>query len=177
MQRLPDEKLARTAAMRAINRAMTAGKTQAQREIAENYAIRVGTINAKVKTSNATVTSLSSKVTWRGSALNLTDFKTSPTAPQPARRTVLRAMVEKSSGMQSYHPAFLIRTGNAIKAYRRATSNDGRYPITGVWGPSIPQLLSARSVRDAVEERANAVLHDRLDHEVNRLLIGGSGNA
>lgn len=175
-ERLPNEKLARTASMRAINRAIQAGKTQATREISKEYAVRQRQVNERVKVSKASLKNLEAEVSWRGYALNLADFKVTPNKPQPAKRPVLRATVKKATGWRPMPGVFLINTRSGVKAFRRtsqAKADGSRYPITGVWGPSIPQLLGAPNVREAVEERAQEVLHVRLDHEINRLLSKG----
>lgn len=166
-KRLPSEAKARLAASMAINRAMQSGRTAAVKQVAADYAIRQRQVNDKVLFSRATPGALESRVTWRGYALNLSDFKMTPT--QAGGRVAVRAMILKSSGMQPYAHAFAVQTRAGVKAYRRV-SGTPRYPITGVWGPSLPHLLSAASVKDAIESRASDVLFQRLDHEINRML-------
>ena len=149
---------------------MNSTKAKAIGELPKQYAIKQKQVRQKVTTSKASKQNLTARVTWRGYALNLTDFNVRPGRPQPARRPILRAMIDKKSGFDPYHGAFLINTSRGIKAFRRVTNNDGRYPITGVWGPSIPQLLAGDTVREAIESRAREQLDKRLDHEVNRML-------
>lgn len=174
MRRLPTEKQARLVASRAINRAMVAGKTEAARRLSADYTVLRRQVNEKVTTSKATSNKMEAAVTWRGGALNLADFRVTPGKPQPAKRPVLRATVSRTGGPQEYKGAFLIQTRRGVQAYRRVTDNDGRYPITGVWGPSIPQLLGGQNIRDAVEVRARAVLDARIEHEINRELLKGA---
>lgn len=173
--RLPREADARKAAKNAINRAMDAGKTAALKQVASDYAIKSAKLKPRIHTSRATDSNLSAAVTFRGGALNLADFETNPTTPQPRRRKILRARVGRQAGFKEYRNAFLIRTPGGIKAFRRTSSArkmGERYPITGVWGPSIPHILGARSVKDAVEDAAGRMLASRLDHEINRMLRG-----
>lgn len=166
-KRLPSREKAAQASARAINRSMTAGRTQATRELTKDYAVKSRQVNERITTSRANKTNLEAEVTWRGHALNLADFRVTPKTPQPAKRPILRAVVKRSSGWRPYHGAFIV--GKNGKAYRRVTGAS-RYPITGVWGPSIPQLLGAKTVQEAVEKRASEVLENRLNHEINRMM-------
>lgn len=170
-KRLPSDKLARRVAVRSINRAMDAGRTAAVKEAAKDYVVRQRQIRDRMHYRRASESRLEASLTWRGSALNVADFKVTPGKPQPAKRPVIRVTIGRRSGAKPYHGAFLINTRAGIKAFRRTSSArkaGERYPITGVWGPSIPQILSAKSVRDAVESRATEVLSARIDHEINR---------
>lgn len=173
-RRLPTDKQARLVASRAVNRAVVAGKTEAAKRLSADFAVRRSQVNEKVTTSKATSNKISAAVTWRGGALNLADFSVTPSKPQPAKRPVLRATVARAAGPQEYKGAFLIQTRAGVKAYRRTSGNDGRYPVTQVWGPSIAQLLGGQNIRDAVEIRARAVLNDRIEHEINRELLKGA---
>ena len=169
VRRLPSREKATIAASRAINRAMTAGRVQATREITKEYAVKARQVNAKLTTSRATRNNLEASLTWRGHALNLAEFRVNPRKPQPARRPLLRALVKRSSGYVPFKRAFMV-SSNGL-AYRRVTGAS-RYPITQVWGPSIPNLLGAKTVQEAVESRAKEVLESRLDHEISRMLEG-----
>lgn len=174
-RRLPNEADARKAAKNAINRAMSAGTMSALRQVAEDYTIKPAKLKPRIITSRATDRNLVAAVTFRGGALNLADFETNPATPQPRRRRILRARVGRLAGFKEYRAAFLIRTTGGVKAFRRTSEArhfGERYPITGVWGPSIPHILGSRSVKEAVETVAGRVLESRLDHEINRMLRG-----
>jgi len=178
---LPTEKAARLVAMRALNRAMAAAKTQGGKEISKEYAVRQRKVAAKVTTTKASTSNLRTQVTWRGGALNLADFSVTPGKPQPARRPILRATVARRAGKVPYKGAFLLQTRAGVKAFRRTSEAKQwgeRYPVTGVWGPAIPQLLGGKTVSEAIEVRARQMLESRLEHEINReLLKGGRGRA
>lgn len=169
---LRDEGKVRKAAARAINRSIDSARAETVRQVPKLYAVKQKQVRDRVTTRRAGADSLSASVTWRGYALNIADFSVRPGRPNPAKRPMLRAMVSRQTGFDPYHGAFLINRGGRQQAFRRRRQNDGRYPITGVWGPSIPQLIGAKSVREAVEERAREQLDARLDHEINRLLDG-----
>lgn len=170
--RLPNESMARAVMSRAMNRGLTAGRTQAVREAAKDYAVKQGQVRDKSRMQKATPTRLEASLEFSGPALNLADFRVQPNKPQPARRPVLRAMVARRSGFRSFKGVFLVqvRPGRSL-AFKR----DGkkRLPISQVYGPSIPTLVGAERVRKAVAARAHEVIQGRLDHEINRELAKG----
>lgn len=172
-KRLPSEKMARTVMARSINRALTAGRVQAAREVVKDYAVRQKQVNEKARISKTNAGHLEASITFAGPALNIADFKVSPNKPQPEKRPVLRAMIGKQHGQKPYRGAFLIpvRTGT-YKAFRRVGKD--RLPIQPVYGPSIPSLIGADRVRAAVQDRIREVVITRLDHEINRELSKGA---
>lgn len=173
-KRLPTEKLAKTVLSRAINRAITAGRTQAGREVAKSYAMRQGRVSERARvTKKPSATDPAAVLQFAGPALNITDYRVSPGKPDPARRPVLRVMISKSGGMRPMRGPFLInlRSGS-IKAFKR--EGRARYPIRPVFGPSIPQLVGSERVSEAVIDRMVEVMDKRLDHEINRELLKGA---
>ena len=161
---------ARIAAMNAINRAMRAGAVKAAKAATEHYTVSNGAVRAKIKTSRATVQQLQARITSRGRALKLTDYDTRPGKVTGKRPKVLKVNVLRSTGFQPIKGAFLAvgkKTGK-LGAFIRL--KDSRYPITQLYGPSIPEILGTRNVSEAVESRAEEVLGDRFNHEVARLL-------
>ena len=192
VKRLPTEKLAKRVMSRAINRGLTAGRVQAAREVAKDYTVRQRQVNEKTRIRKAAPSNLEATLTFSGPALNVADFKVSPSKPQPAKRRVLRVSVSKqrgpkpakrpilrvtvskSSGPRQFKGAFLIpvRAGK-YRAFRRKGKE--RLPIQNVWGPSIPSLIGAERVRNAVQDRMQEVIFTRLDHEINRELSKGAG--
>ena len=164
--RLPTEDDARTVSMRAINRAMDAGRVTASREVAKIYTVRAGKVNEKIKVSKASKTNLEASVTWTGRPMNLADFKVSPKEPRPAQRPVLKAGVLKSSGLKPVPGVFVANVKSGRRAFKR--TGKPRLPIESVYGPSIPQMLGNQEVVDAVQ--ASEVLDARLEHEITRIL-------
>lgn len=176
VKRLPTEKLAKRVMSRAINRGLTAGRVQAAREVAKDYTVRQRQVNEKTRIRKAAPSNLEATLTFSGPALNVADFKVSPSKPQPAKRPILRVTVSKSSGPRQFKGAFLIpvRAGK-YRAFRRKGKE--RLPIQNVWGPSIPSLIGAERVRNAVQDRMQEVIFTRLDHEINRELSKGASRS
>lgn len=174
VKRLPTEKLAKRVMSRAINRGLTAGRVQAAREVVKDYNVKQRQVNEKTRIRKAAPSNLEATLTFSGPALNVADFKVSPSKPQPAKRPVLRVSVSKQRGPKPYKGAFLIpvRAGK-YRAFRRKGKE--RLPIQDVWGPSIPSLIGAERVRNAVQDRIHEVIITRLDHEINRELSKGAG--
>lgn len=172
-KRLPTEKLAKTVLSRAIHRAITAGRTQAGREVAKRYAMRQGRVSERARvTKKPSATDPAAVLQFAGPSLNITDYRVSPGKPDPARRPVLRVMISKG-GMRPMRGPFLLnlRPGS-VKAFKR--EGRARYPIRPVFGPSIPQLVGSEQVSEAVIDRMVEVMDKRLDHEVNRKLLEGA---
>lgn len=170
VKRLPTEKLAKTVMSRAINRGLNAGRTQAAREVAKDYAVRQRQVNEKTRIKKTTPSNLKATLKFSGPALNVADFKVSPSKPQPAKRPTLRVTVSKRSGPRQFKGAFLVpvRAGK-YRAFRRKGKE--RLPIENVWGPSIPSLIGGSDrVRTSVQDRIQEVVATRLDHEINREL-------
>lgn len=169
---LPSEKLARIVMWRALNRGVTAGRTAASREAAKKYVVRQRQVNEKARIVKPSQSTLEGAVEFKGGALNIADFRVTPSKPQPAKRPVLRVTVSRDHGQRPYKGAFLIplRSGST-KAFRR--DGKDRLPIKPVYGPSIPTLVGGERVRTVVQDRMTEVVLKRLDHEVNRELSKG----
>jgi hypothetical protein len=45
-----------------------------------------------------------------------------------------------------------------------------RYPVEGLYGPSVPQMFGNPDVLDAMQERGAEVFENRLAHEIERRL-------
>lgn len=43
-----------------------------------------------------------------------------------------------------------------------------RYPVEGLYGPSVPQLYGNPEVMDIMQERGGQVFESRLEHEIER---------
>ena len=52
--------------------------------------------------------------------------------------------------------------------------NDSSYPIKQLYGPSVPRMAENAVVLKTVEDRVNEVINNRMEHEIDRILNGGS---
>lgn len=172
-KRLPTEKLAKTVMSRAISRAITAGRTQAGREAAKNYAIRQGRVSERARITKPSANAPAAELKFSGPSLNIADYRVSPAKPDPRKRPVLRVMIAKDAGFRSVRGPFLAaaKSGKVLGLKRTGKS---RYPIRPVFGPSVPQVVGSEKVSEAVIERMTEILEKRLEHEINRELLKGA---
>lgn len=166
---------AKIAAMNAINRAMSAGRTTAIKDAAKNYTVKQNRVAQTIKMSKARVDSLQASIRSRGKAIKLIDFQTNPSRPQKKRPDVLKANVLRSSGFQPVKGAFVAASKKTGKLGVFIRTAKERYPIQQLYGPSIPEILGTKTVAEAVESRAQEVLGDRFNHEIGRLLRKSMG--
>ena len=159
------------AAARAINRAAYAARTQAGRSVRETYTVKHKDVISTIRLhKKATPADLNAEIRSRGSTLKLMKFKVTPSSPQPKRKRPIKVSVKKGSN-KTIKNGFVARMSNGhMNVFTRTTKK--RFPIRGHYGPSVPQMLGNESVTRFVERKANEVLDNRLEHEINRLLRG-----
>lgn len=164
---------AERAMARALNRAAEQGRERAISEIVARYAVQSSDVREKITLRPATPNNLQIAVEARSGSLALGYFPHSPTTAGTGGkgRPALRAQVvrgqEKAVGGAfiatiNGRPRIMIRTGGTTKT--------GRTQIKSVYTVPIANMLGVRSVREAVEERALAVLPEQLDAEIDREL-------
>lgn len=164
---------AKRAMARALNRAATAGRQAAVAAIVERYAVKTGDVRSKITLTKATAEELGVSVVARSGSLALGYFPHTPSragtgGPGKPSLTaeILRGASKPFGGAFiatiNGKPRIMVRTGG-----KTAT---GKSAIASVYTVPIASMLGAESVRAAVEERALAVLDERLDHEIDREL-------
>lgn len=165
---------------RSINRAVSSAKTAAVKQVRNEYTAKAGDINKTIKVKRANPSKLEAQIFSSGASLPLSSFKVSPKTVNPRRRKPLNVEVRRGGG-GSLGAAFMARmpngkvgvferTGKFSIASRGAHSGKRRENIEQKFGPSVPVMLNADSVTEAVELRAIEVLDQRLPHEINRIL-------
>jgi hypothetical protein len=161
------------AAVPAMNRAILAGKTYGLRKMMATYATKRGNVARTVSVLKATRSSLVAGFSSRGSRIPLASFQVRPGRPS-TRRDQLSITVRKDSGGKGVKRGFVNATkaGSRLAVFQREGS--ARYPIRMLFGPAVPQMLNESGVREEIEARATQVLASRFDHEIGRLLKGGS---
>lgn len=160
------------AASNAINRSLEAARTEAVRSVTKEYIITAKEVRNSMPIVKAKPTQLLGTIRSEGNLIPLSKFDISPKQPPSTKKTVM-ARVKKGSGRKSVAPAFLARMpggGQHVGIYKRVGKS--RLPLEEKYGPSLPQMLGAESVRDKIEKRAEEVLGDRFEHETNRILEG-----
>ena len=96
-------------------------------------------------------------------------------APQKATygKTPVKAAVKRDESQVEFAEAFTAQIPNGhIGIYER--KNDSSYPIKQLYGPSVPRMADNAVVLKMVEGRVNEVINNRMEHEIDRILNGGS---
>lgn len=169
LQHIP--KAAPKAVARAINRARQAGKTAALKKISSEYTIKQKRISETLDFGKATPNNLSAFIRSTGRPNALSYFKTNPTkVPKGRPKNPVFVQVKRGGG-GTIKSAFLaiMRSGHIGVFNRKSTSS---LPIIQHFGPSVPQMLESKSVTAFICDKAQEVLNERLEHEIDVILQG-----
>ncbi len=161
------------AAAKSINKAATAAKNEAWKQVKKDYTIKRARVSkAWDKITKATASNLSAKLTSRGSVMALSYFTTKPKSP-PKRRPKNPVFVQvRRDGGGSIPSAFVARMKSGHTGVFHRTSGNQSLPIQQNYGPSVPQMLGSKSVSAFIEERASEVLNQLFENEINAILNG-----
>lgn len=178
---------AERAYMNAINRGLSRVKTAAWKGIKQVYTVQASALNAATSTSmqKASTGSLAGFVRFAGYKIPLYKFKVSP--KQPGGRKLVHASVKKGGGatfesafiaaMKSGHIGVFERTGEQGIEGRlaRARTSGGTMhteKLEEKMGLSAAQMAGQETVSRQVQEEAQRLVNERLEHEIDRLLNG-----
>ena len=161
-------KAAEKAAVRAINRSVAAGKAAIPKEIKKVYSYKKG-LGKTIVAIRANTGNLTGVVKAEGAPQSLSKFKLYPKSP-PKRKSLVKAGV-KTGGLKPIPSAFVAKMKSGhIGAFVREGKR--RWPIKGLYGPSVPQMFANDDVLKPVAKRAQEVLAERFEHEVQAILGG-----
>lgn len=181
---------AERAYMNAINRGLSRVKTAAWQGIKQVYTVQAAALNAATNTriQKAGTGNLAGFVRFAGYKIPLYKFKVSP--KQPGGKKLVRASVKKGGGavfesafiaaMKSGHVGVFERTGEQGIAGRLAkTKTPGgtmhTEKLEEKMGLSAAQMAGQEAVSRQVQEEAQRLVNERLEHEIDRLLNGYGG--
>lgn len=157
---------------RAINRAADSAKTQASRSVRATYTIKNKDIARTIKIKKASAADLNADIRSKGPVEKLTNFKTTPSRPQPNRKKPVYVSVRKGS-KKAINGSFLANSnGGHANVFTRVSKK--RLPIRGHYGPSVPQMIGNEDTIRDVEAKASEVLETRLTHEIGQMMGGSS---
>lgn len=111
-------------------------------------------------------------IEYAGTVIPLIKFNV---APQKATygRTSVKAAVKRDESQVELQKGFTAQMPNGhIGVYER--KGDSSYPIKQFYGPSVPRMAENTVVIKTVEDRVNEVINKRMEHELDRILNGGS---
>ena len=169
LKRLPDEKDAKKAAYRAINRSLVSGRKAAGEEVAKDYKISGGKVNKLGKFKRANSSNIEAEIKWKGPAIPLEEWGTNPRNP-PKRRRKKPILGTVFRGTKTVYRGAFIANYNSGKARAYVRTTKKRFPIRRVYGPSAAQLVGAKLVRERFTKRASEMLEKRLEHEINYII-------
>lgn len=181
---------AERAYMNAINRGLSRVKTAAWQGIKQVYTVQAAALNAATNTriQKASTGNLAGFVRFAGYKIPLYKFKVSP--KQPGGKKLVRASVKKGGGatfesafiaaMKSGHVGIFERTGEQGIAGRlaKAKTPGGTMhteKLEEKMGLSTAQMAGRETVSRQVQEEAQRLVNERLEHEIDRLLNGYRG--
>ncbi|MBP1926850.1 tetrahydromethanopterin S-methyltransferase subunit G [Sedimentibacter acidaminivorans] len=190
------EKQIPNATVSALNRTLKFTKTNTDKLVREEYAVKSGRVKETLKIHKASKKKLNAYIESKGSTLTLASFPHNPKSPGTRRKTV-KVKIKKNEGYKSITPrinplngkelkpfvqtannATLIwhRTGN--KARRNEIKRIAHKKITGKSQKrnykemipyrtlSIPQMISSHDTMEKIHKMAKEKLEERLEHEI-----------
>lgn len=157
---------------RAINRSLSTARAEAVRCVRAEYIVNAGDVRKTIKINNATAAHPTGSILSTGSPISLEKFDVSPKRPNTGKnKSVVTARVKKGGGKKPIKNAFIAKVSNGHTGVF-VRSGKSRYPIRNLYGPSIPQMISAENVSSKIEEKAAEMMDKRLEHEISRVLEG-----
>lgn len=180
---------------RASNRTVGTVKKTMQKEASSRYRIKSGDVGRTIRTHRATVSRPYASIKSYGEHIGLEKFIVSPNRPVQVmkgnKRTprVYKAAVRKSQSLvplagdrkpfvaimkNGHQGVFRRKTGTETGKRRRfklSTFNKRKKrkdnQITGVYGPSVPQMIKNTEVMQIINQNAAEMMQQRLKHEID----------
>jgi hypothetical protein len=152
----------------AFARAAQAGKNQAGKMVADEYAINQSTFKENTTNINhfrKDGQSLEVVFGFRGHVIPLIRFDTKVT-----KDGHVKTGVKRGGAKAVLDKAFVAQVGGHTGVYERLTSR--RFPLKQLFGPSTAQMLNNEDVLDRMDETIREMYDKRLEHEINRILMG-----
>lgn len=151
---------------RAVNRAATNARSNMSKEARKQYLVKASDIKETIKISNATAARPYAIVKSEGKRIDLVNFGLRPKVLFKGQHNY-SVQVTKSGGLKPV-PGFAAAS-NKWGLFKRTGA--GRYPISRLMGPSVPQMIGRPNVIEEVERDAKSMLDKRILHELERLGI------
>ena len=176
----------------AMARATSHLRSNAVREIRKRYAISANALRAE---QNVTIkysysNGVEATVRFAGHKIPLFRYAgTKPSAPTTDKSKLVSALVAgnwkkvhpgvaasahqlKSTGLTQFDSAFVARMKSGHLGIFERNDDGG---ITELMGSSVPQMLGNTEVAESISKQAMEKFDQRLDHEINRIILGYGG--
>lgn len=155
---------------RAINRAATNAKSNMSKKVRENYLISAADVKATINLTKATSSKPFARVKSTGKRINFAKFKVTPRNFVKGK-SGYSVQIKKEGGSKVI-PGFMAGT-NPNQEFRwgfyRRTGKE-RWPVKQLMGPAVPQMIGSKNVISWVESEAQAMLNQRIQHELEQVL-------
>ena len=156
----------------AINRGLSRIKSTAWKEVKQVYTVQNSALNAATNTrvQKASTGNLAGYVSFSGCKIPLYKFKVTP--KQPGSKKLVHASVKKGGGA-TFESAFIaaMKSGH-IGMFEREGRK--RLPVSEFMGLSAAQMVGEQTVSEQLQQEAQRLVEERLEHEIDRLLnLGG----
>lgn len=153
----------------AINRGLSRVKTGAVKRVKEVYAVQSNAFTgaANMQINKATTSNLAGVVSFSGYKIPLYKFHVTPKV-SGINKTVKAAI--KKGGGTLFEDAFIANMPYGIGVFERETSR--RFPVSEIMGLSAAQMVGNESVVQELQQEAQELVNERLEHEIERILNG-----
>lgn len=178
----------------ALTRGLMAGKTEFGKQIRKTYEITPSVFSeyAKVGYKNVSVAGdkIIGSIKYAGGVIPLYKFSVAPKLQTYGKKDrAVSVSVKKNTGktvfdnafiatMKSDHVGIFERKGTWRRSTRSTEENNNtgnNEKIKELFGPSVPSMAGEKDIMQAVEDRINEVINQRIDHEIDRLLSNSGG--
>lgn len=156
----------------AINRGLSKVKTGATKRVRQVYTVQSSALTsaANTKINKASANNLAGFVSFAGYKIPLYKFKVTPKASGTGRQ--VKASVMKGGGT-AFENAWIADMNSRTGVFERETAR--RFPAEEIMGLSAAQMVGNERVISEVEGEAQAVINERIEHEIDRILNGYGG--
>lgn len=160
----------------AMQRGLTAGRAAFSKQIKSTYYVSTSVFtkysHIGYKKVEMRSDGLIGSIEYAGTVIPLIKFNATPQKATYGKSPV-KAAVKNGESQVELQNAFTAQMPNGhIGIYER--KNDSSYPIKQLYGPSVPRMAENAVVLKTVEDRVNEVINNRMEHEIDRILNGGS---
>lgn len=152
----------------SMNRGLSRVKTTAMAKVKSVYTVQSSALSAATNTKiqKASTGNLAGFVSFSGCKIPLYKFKVTP--KQPGTGKTVRASVKKGGGT-AFTDAFIAGMSSGHLGVFERLGNP-RLPISEFMALSAAQMVGNDNVISEVEQQAQQLVEERLEHEIERLL-------
>lgn len=149
------------AASRAINKAITKARTNTKRLVSRAMGVQQKRIKGDFNIRRASRTVLSGTLYSRGRPIKLIYFKST----RQLKRGVKSSAYNKP---RVYDGTFISKVGNHTGVFKRKGTS--RLPIKELYGPSVPETMADKVIRDKMGTTGRRVFRDEFRRQLTRVL-------